>query len=57
MSLNDSHIRQLLAAKKTRRMRNYPEGSNLAWNLIDGAFAVWCVGVLAICVAVACGVK
>lgn len=47
MSLNDSHIRQMFGA--ARRMRNYPEGDDLGWAIVEGLFALGCIGTLAIC--------
>lgn len=57
MSVNDSQIRRMFGERKARRMRNYPEGNDRLWVIIEGGFAVWCVAAVVVCALVAGGVR
>lgn len=58
MSLNDTMIRRMLGEKKAaRRMRNYPEGNDCGWAIIEFGFLAWCAAVVVVCALVAGGVR
>ena len=50
MSIPDCLLREAL---KGRQPKEYPEGDDRVWAIVEGAFGVWCVGVIVICLVVA----
>ena len=50
MSISDCLLREAL---KGRRPKEYPEGDDRVWAIIEGAFAGWCAAVIVICLVIA----
>ena len=56
MSVNDTTIRAVIVERR-RRMRSYPEGNDVFWNIIEYGFVLFCVCSIVICACIAGGVK
>lgn len=47
MSITNELLREAMKSGE------YPEGNDRAWSVIEGAFALWCIAVVAFCVIIA----
>lgn len=47
MSITNELLREAM------KRREYPEGNERFWAIIEGAFTLWCIAVVAFCVIIA----